>query len=454
MPRPALPSAPPSAPPLPQIQETSGQSENDDDDGELGPAPLAVSAPPRIDPDVLLGASESSQLGIIGRDSRGGSVAIDLAGCNTVSLFGVQGFGKSYTLGAIAEMSVQPIVGLNELPRPLATIVFHYNKNDAYEPELLSACFPNARQNEVEALLVEYGARPMGLEDVVLLCPEAKVAQRQEEYPGLPIEPIKFASAELKGSGWKFLLGAYGNDALYMRQLSAILRKLRDDLTLEALREEIEHADLSDPIRKLIEDRIRVAEPYIDDDRRLGDLLAPGRVIIVDLRDAWVERDEALELFVVMMQIFAEAQRSEASGGRREDDFNRLVIFDEAHKYIGEGEIIGHVVEAIREMRHHATSVIVASQDPLSVPRVVIELSTVLVLHRITSPAWLKHLKGAIASLDAIEIGHLAGLLPGEAFCWAQRSSDRRFSVTPQRVEIRPRVTQHGGATKMATGDR
>ena len=114
--------------------------------------------------------------------------------------------------------------------------------------------------------------------------------------------------------------------------------------------------------------------------------------MIVDLRDEWIEKEEALGLFVVMMRIFA----SSRSQGK---EFNKLVIFDEAHKYITESELIGQVVETIREMRHQATSVLIASQDPLSVPRAVIELTSILILHRMSSPQWLKHLKGAITRL-------------------------------------------------------
>ena len=34
-------------------------------------------------------------------------------------------------------------------------------------------------------------------------------------------------------------------------------------------------------------------------------------------------------------------------------------------------------------------------------PRAVIELTSILILHRMTSPQWLKHLKSAITSLEA-----------------------------------------------------
>ena len=67
-----------------------------------------------------------------------------------------------------------------------------------------------------------------------------------------------------------------------------------------------------------------------------------------------------------------------------------------------------------------------------------------------TSPQWLKHLKGAISALEGITEGHLAGLKPGEALVWAQRATDPRYTQRPQKVSIRPRFMQHGGGTKTA----
>jgi len=117
---------------------------------------------------------------------------------------------------------------------------------------------------------------------------------------------------------------------------------------------------------------------------------------------------------------------------------------------MSESALIGQVVETIREMRHQATSVVIASQDPISVPRAVVELTSILILHRMTSPQWLKHLKGAIAALDDVNETHLAALKPGEALIWAQRSTDKRFTIRPQKLVIRPRFTQHGGGTRTA----
>ena len=396
-----------------------------------------------IRPDILLGANEiTPQFGLLGRSSED-RVGIDLTGCNTISLFGVQGFGKSYTLGVIAEMATAPIREINVLPAPLATVIFHYHKSDAYAPEFASASLPNNKIREVERLVREYGATPQGVKDIVLLTPEARLRERRVEFPGLEIHPIKFSSGELGAESWKFLLGAYDNDSLYVRQLVTIMRRHRENLTLQRFREEIAAADLAPQARRLAEDRLNLAEPYVDDTAMLGALIRPGRTIIVDLRDPWIEKDEALGLFVVMMRIFA-------SSKHQGQPFNKLMIFDEAHKYISESELIGQVVETIREMRHQATSVVIASQDPLSVPRSVIELTSVLILHRMTSPQWLKHLKGAISALDDVSDTQLAALRAGEALAWAQRSTDKRFSQRPYRIQIRPRVSLHGGGTKTA----
>jgi len=394
-------------------------------------------------PDVLLGSSSiTPQYGLLGR-SGSQSVAIDLTGCNTISLFGVQGFGKSYTLGVIAEMASARNAGVNVLPSPLATVIFHFHKSDAYEPEYVTAVEPNRKTSEVDRLLAEYGARPKGLEDVILLTPEAKVEARRRDYPGVAVEPIKFSSSELGAESWKFLMGAVGNTSLYVRQIVDIMQSYGSDLTLADLEKEVEDADFTKSDRRYANIRLRLAKRFIDDGTRLRDMLKPGRTLIIDMRDEWMEKDQALGLFLVLMNTLAQAEENG-------ELFNKLMVFDEAHKYISESGLIGEVVAMIREMRHWATSVVIASQDPLSVPRAIIELTSVLILHRMTSPQWLKHLRGAIVALNDIQDAAVTSLLPGEALVWAQRSTDKRFTLRPQKLAVRPRFTQHGGGTKTA----
>ena len=393
--------------------------------------------------DAILGATGASpQYGLIGRTS-GRTVALDLNQTHTVSLFGVQGGGKSYTLGSVIEMACMPVPGVNRLPQPLAGVIFHYSATLDYQPEFTSMAAPNAVEAEVSRLRADYGAVPQALGDLVILTPAAKVEARRAEHPGIEVLPIAFAASELKASHWKFLMGAVGSQSMYIRQLALIMKKLRGDLTLDALRQGVRDSGLSDYLKDLALLRLQFAEDYVVDAQRLTDILRPGRLVIVDLRDEFIEKDEALGLFVVLLQLFAETTYQ----GRR---FNKLVVFDEAHKYIDSPDLVAGLVEVVREMRHKGTTVMVASQDPPSVPTSLIELSTHIILHKFNSPAWLKHIQKANAALDGLTPARLAALGPGEALVWSSRSTDDAFTRGAVKVRCRPRVTHHGGGTKTA----
>jgi DNA helicase HerA-like ATPase len=165
--------------------------------------------------------------------------------------------------------------------------------------------------------------------------------------------------------------------------------------------------------------------------------------VIVDLRDEFIEKDEALGLFVVLLELFADVRYAG-------ELFNKLVVFDEAHKYIGSPDLVASLIEVVREMRHKGTSIMVASQDPPSVPVSLIELSSQIILHKFNSPAWLKHIQKANAALAALTPEKMANLSAGEAYTWSSNATDEAFSKGVMKIRCRPRVTRHGGGTKTA----
>lgn len=397
--------------------------------------------------DVILGeGSTSPQFGLLGK-AMGRTIALDLNQTHTISLFGVQGGGKSYTLGSIIEMASLRIAGINRLPNPLATVVFHYSQTQDYKPEFTTVNRPNNDPRALDVLAREYNARPAALRDVVLLVPEAKMSVRRAEYPDIEVLPLKFASNELQAAHWRFLMGAVGNQATYIRKLNQIMRSLRGNLTLQGLRDAIQAAGLPDNLQELANLRLDLAQEYIDDSACLSSVVRPGRLVIVDLRDEFIIKDEALGLFVVLLQLFADSTFQ----GR---PFNKLVVFDEAHKYIDNPDLVAGMVSVVREMRHKGTSVLVASQDPPSVPISLIELSTQIIVHRFNSPAWLKHIQKANAALVGLSPEQLARLDPGDAYVWSAKASDPAFSRGTVKVAFRPRVTRHGGATRTALGEQ
>jgi hypothetical protein len=410
------------------------------------PAPDSGGATDTGPPDIFLGISHPSpQYGVLGEDSLGRTVALDLNETHTISLFGVQGGGKSYTLGSIIESSTLPAPPVSQLPRPLATIVFHYSPTLDYAPEFTSMTAPNPDEPQLRVLADRYHGAPGVLSDVVILVPADQLDQRHTEYPDLPVLPLKFGSSELRAEHWRFLMGAVGNQSTYIRQLQRIMRAHRNDLRLDVIRQGVEDSALPDTLKQLARQRLELAAEYIDDTMRIKDLVQPGRMIIVDLRDEFIEKDEALGLFVVLMQLFAEARHDD-------ERFNKLVVFDEAHKYIESPDLIDGLVSSVREMRHKGMTVLVASQDPPSVPIKLIELSDLVILHRFNSPAWLRHLQKAVVSVADLTSARMASLAPGEAYVWSSRCTDPAFTRSAVRVRLRPRMTRHGGVTKTAVG--
>ena len=395
--------------------------------------------------DIMVGktTSFSEQYGILGRTINGNrKIALDLSETNTISLFGVQGGGKSYTIGTVSEMTLKQFPEINLLPGPMASVIFHYSESLDYAPEFTSMVYPNDDAGQLAKLKEQYGAAPGSISDVIMLAPEDKVEERQEEYPSIQVLPIKFHSKDLNVQDWMFLLKAVGNDSTYITQLKAIMRANRKNLNIEDLKDSVESSPLLSTSQKsLAMQRLSFAEEYIDDTMRLGEILRPGRLIIVDLRDEFIEKDDALGLFVIMLNIFSGVKQYEGKG------FNKFIVFDEAHKYMNNKDLTSTIVTAIREMRHKGVSMMIASQDPMSLPTDIIELSSVMLLHRFNSPQWVKHVQHSITQLQNLTASDMASLGTGEAYLWATKATDKGVTNRPVKISTRPRVTKHGGDT-------
>jgi DNA helicase HerA-like ATPase len=223
------------------------------------------------------------------------------------------------------------------------------------------------------------------------------------------------------------------------------MRAYRDNLTLDNIRAGVEESRLSDAQKELAEVRLDFAAEFIDDTGApLASKLRPGRLVIVDLRDELVQREQALGLFGVMLNIFA------AVGTHEPERFNKFVVFDEAHKYMTGGDLTEQVVSTIRQMRHQGVSVLISSQDPPSLPGTVIELSSIVMLHRFNSPSWVKHVQKSVTALSDLKAEQLTLLKPGEAYVWANKATEPVFSQKAVKIRLRPRATLHGGTTRTA----
>lgn len=99
------------------------------------------------------------------------------------------------------------------------------------------------------------------------------------------------------------------------------------------------------------------------------------------------------------------------------EDIGRVVALDEAHKYMtdtAECEVLTQaLLSNIRLQRHLGVRVIISTQEPTISPK-LLDLCSVTIVHRFTSPDWLqslkKHLAGAsISLLTKTSNGHSDG---------------------------------------------
>ena len=441
----------------PEVPDTNADNKENDtgSDDSLPADPIKERGhQPEIDPnyqeplvDVIVGKNnDSPQFRVLGKMvSNGRVIGMDLNECNTISLFGVQGAGKSYTIGSVTEMVLKQYSKVNKLPAPMAGVIFHYSESMDYAPEFTSMVYPNDEADQLAKLKTEYGAEAHSVKDVILLAPEAQVELRKAQYPDLEVHAIGFDSSELAVRDWLFLLAALGNDSAYIKELKQIMKACRYNMSLANIRQGVANSDhLSTSQRALANTKLDFAEEYISDGCKLQQYLRPGRLIIVDLRDEFIEKEEALGLFVVMLNIFSSVMTVDGKA------FNKFIVFDEAHKYMNNKELVDSITTAIREMRHKGVSIMIASQDPMSLPTEIIELSSMVVMHRFSSPAWVKHVQKAITPLQTLTATEMAALGSGEAYLWANKATDKAITQRPIKISIRPRVTKHGGDTIQA----
>ena len=115
----------------------------------------------------------------------------------------------------------------------------------------------------------------------------------------------------------------------------------------------------------------------------------------MDLSCPCVTPEMACAMFNMCLDLFLE----------QDSKIGRIVALDEAHKYMTDsGEsltLTESLLSAIRLQRHLGTRVIISTQEPTISPR-LLDLCTVTIVHKFTSPEWLRTLKKHLAGASLI----------------------------------------------------
>ncbi|KZP24570.1 hypothetical protein FIBSPDRAFT_929773 [Athelia psychrophila] len=376
----------------------------------------------------------------------------------SIVICGVQGSGKSHTVACILEcMFIPKYSPIGSLEKPLCGLVLHLGEGG-----------PNSRPSEAAWLATSSyeGFQPPAIK--VYVSPSSLRTMRGV-YAALDgnitVEPLLLDEEELDAHAFLGMMAVSDSvvPPLYVQTMLSILRDLGEDYTyakfkkvLEVKKKTWNPAQLSglDQRLALLESFISKKEPRTR--AAASPRFAAGQITIVDLSDPFIDTGSACGLFEVITRLFV---RADVNTGR-------ILVVDEAHKYLANNDsasgLTSTLLELTREQRHLGIRVIISTQEPTVIPPTLLDLCTVAIMHRFSSPAWWKalsvHVSADITSDKAFD--KVVGLQPGEALVFAPSglatfeapgggaaaSLDklkRRYLV----MRTRGRVTKDGGAS-------
>jgi DNA helicase HerA-like ATPase len=370
-------------------------------------------------------------------------VTIEANRARAVFACGKRGTGKSYTLGNIMEEVDKNLSDTVPLVVDPMGIYWTMGK-------------PNTSQEE---LLWEWGLQPEEFEASLLIPgdPEERygvAVLREMEKQGINVERLALNPSDISPDGWCELFDLSINKPMGITLFRAV-RELKEEklfFTVNDLIEKVEYDEnAGDRTINALLNRLEMSREwniFADRNTDIWSILSKDRINILDVSvlDPGKYGLRNLVVNVLTKNIFD--QRSQAR--RREElnlesDVPKVWLFiDEAHNFVPSGESSiakDTLIRWIKEGRQPGLSLSIATQQPSAVASEVLSQMDVIVCHKITTQSDIK-------SLNKLSQEYMGSKLKtyikkidnvGEAVYVDDESE------TVQQVQMRPRLSQHGG---------
>lgn len=370
-------------------------------------------------------------------------VTIEADRARAVFACGKRGTGKSYTLGNIMEEVYTNLTDTVPLVVDPMGIYWTMGK-------------PNKMQ---EQTLWDWGLQPREF-DISLLVPGdpeqlyGAAVLREMERQGITVERLALNPSDISPDGWCELFDLSINKPMGITLFRAV-RELSDDqvfFTISDLVERIEYDEnAGERTIDALLNRLEMAGEwgiFADRNTNLWSIVDRNRINILDVSvlDPGKYGLRNLVVNVLTKNIFDE--RTQAR--RREElmldtDVPKVWLFiDEAHNFVPSGESSlakDTLIRWIKEGRQPGLSLSIATQQPSAVASEVLSQMDVIICHKITT-------QSDIRSLNKLSQEYMGSRLKtyikkinnvGEAVYVDDEAE------TVQQVQMRPRLSQHGG---------
>ncbi|KAF9534163.1 hypothetical protein CPB83DRAFT_843792 [Crepidotus variabilis] len=305
---------------------------------------------------------------------------------------GVQGSGKSHTVSTILEsMLISDFSGIGSLSKPLAGLVLHYGEGGASSLPNEAAWLANSISSHIIGPPVRVFVSRSSLQTMRTVY--APLGKR------VTVEPLLLDSSELDAAAILSMMAVGSSESapLYMQIILSILRDLGELYSYAAFMKKLEVSKQKFNPAQLtgLEQRLSLLTSFLDPTSstqvkgkniKSKSRFEKGHLTIVDLSDPFLDTSSACGLFEIIVRLFV----------RADVDTGKVLVVDEAHKYLSSERsasgLTKSLLNLIRQQRHLAMRVIISTQEPTVVPPVLLDLCSVAILHRFSSPNWWNHL--------------------------------------------------------------
>ncbi|KAH8592091.1 hypothetical protein B0O99DRAFT_518191 [Bisporella sp. PMI_857] len=411
---------------------------------------------------------------------------LNISAPSSAFICGSQGSGKSHTLSCLLENCLAKSV-VSKLENPLAGLLFHY---DSFISDVTGTPCEAAYLSSDPNIKVRVLCSPTNLSTI------KHIYQRQGL--NVTIEELRINQSDLTTQRMLDLMAVNTEDGhmpLYLHSVNRILREMRiiqqetgGTFNYLEFKKEVEACEMTPAQLAPLKQRLDTLESFMPKsqtqampkfpsakkqkpmNRASGNdwTIEPGTLTIVDLSCPCVTSESACALFNMCLSLFLE----------QKTDTGRVVALDEAHKYMKStaeaNNLTNTLLSSIRLQRHLGARVFISTQEPTISPA-LLDLCSMTIVHRFSSPAWLQTLKSHLAALDLTQLSdnvtktskdvfqEIVKLGVGEALCFAPGAivdieqieegavSTKRLGTGYLRIKVRERLTRDGGRSVMAT---
>ncbi|KAF9483949.1 hypothetical protein BDN70DRAFT_873074 [Pholiota conissans] len=385
---------------------------------------------------------------------------------------GVQGSGKSHTVSTILEnMLIPNFLPIGSSSKALSGLVLHYGDGGVNSLPSEAAWLSTSLSSHVTGVPVKVYVSRASFQTMT--------AVYSRFGTKVTVKPLYFQNSELDAAAILSMMavGSTESAPLYMQIILSILRDLGENFTftdfmkrLDSSKQKFNPAQLAG-----LEQRLMLLTAFLEPAPaaqgkktiKQGSRFSGGHLTIIDLSDPFLDAASACGLFEIIVRLFI---RADVGTGK-------VLVVDEAHKYLlsdrSSTGLTKSLLNLIRQQRHLAMRVIISTQEPTVVPPVLLDLCSVTIIHRFSSPTWWQHLiqhvptdfsdTDAFDKVVKLQTGHAIILAPsglmllresGNGQKLAEGSDGKQSTKVLTRfgrryliVKTRKRVTADGGAS-------